>query len=305
MDNLPPYVRLAEEGILAKRADSLLSILKKCTLCPHRCGVDRTAGKTGTCRSGTLPVVSSFHQHFGEEAPLVGRHGSGTIFFTNCNLGCIYCQNYDISHLGAGEEKSFEELASMMLTLQERGCHNINFVSPTHMAYAIVKALILAVPAGLRVPLVYNSGGYDAVETLGLLNGVFDIYMPDFKYMDARVGGELSGAKDYPEAAMAALREMHHQVGDLDMDELGIARRGLLVRHLVLPNNLARTDRVIAFIASLSKSTYLNIMDQYHPEYRARECFDLRRRITLQEYDEAVALAVKAGLTRLDKYRHR
>jgi putative pyruvate formate lyase activating enzyme len=233
----------------------------------------------------------------------VGRHGSGTIFFTNCNLACIFCQNYDISQLGGGEEISYADLANMMLALQARGCHNINFVSPTHMVCAILEALLIAVPRGLSVPLVYNSGGYDAVETLQLLNGIVDIYMPDFKYMDAGTGEKLSGAKDYPEAAMAALREMHHQTGDLQLDESGIAHRGLLVRHLVLPDNLASTDRVTAFLAGLSRNTYLNIMDQYRPEYRARECFDIRRRPTLEEFDRAVSWARKAGLTRLDKYR--
>ncbi len=303
MKYIPPYIHLYETGELQKRAEALHTIIRKCTLCPHRCGADRTGSGRGKCRSGILPAVASYHAHFGEESCLVGRRGSGTIFFTNCNLACIFCQNYDISQLGGGEEVSYEELARMMLALQARGCHNINLVSPTHMAYAIVRALVTAIPGGLSIPLVYNSGGYDAVETLELLDGIIDIYMPDFKYMDAEVGENLSGAKDYPAAAMAAVREMHRQTGDLVIDEAGIARRGLLVRHLVLPGNLAATDRVLAFLASVSADTYVNIMDQYRPEYRARECPGLRRRPTLQEIDEAEYQAKRAGLRRLDKYR--
>ena len=247
-----------------------------------------------------LPVVSSFHAHFGEERPLVGRGGSGTIFLTNCNLACIFCQNYDISHYGRGDEVSFDELAAMMLALQAKGCHNINFVSPSHMLYSIVEALLIAVPRGLSLPLVYNTGGYDSANIIHLIDGVFDIYMPDFKFMDASVANELSDAPDYPERAMEAVAEMHRQVGDLELDDRGIARRGLLVRHLVLPNNIARTDAVLDFLAGLSRDTYVNIMDQYRPEYRARECFDLRRRVTLQEFDAAVAWARKAGLRRID-----
>lgn len=303
MTKEPSYIRLYEKGLLAKRAEQIHEVLTHCTLCPHRCGIDRTSGHTGKCKSTVLPIVSSYNAHFGEESCLVGRNGSGTIFFTHCNLGCIFCQNYDISHLGYGNEISYEELAAIMTGLQEKGCHNINFVTPTHMVYPILRALQIAVPRGLSVPLVYNSGGYDAVETLRMIEGVFDIYMPDFKYMDPDAAALLSGAGDYPIAAMAALREMHRQVGDLVLDDRGIAVKGLLVRHLVLPHNRASTDRVISFIAGLSQNTYLNLMDQYHPEYRARECPDMRRRVTLQEFDAAVATALGAGLKRLDKYR--
>jgi len=296
----PSYLKLYNSGRLSQIADELYDKLRQCTLCPHQCGVNRVEGERGRCNSGIRPVVSSCNAHFGEEAPLVGRCGSGTIFFTYCNLGCIFCQNYDISHCGRGEEISCQRLAEMMLSLQNRGCHNINFVTPTHMNYAIVKSLLAAVPMGLRVPLVYNSGGYDAADVLHILDGVFDIYMPDFKYMDHDSAGLLSGARDYPEAAMAALIEMHRQVGDLVLDRNGIALRGLLVRHLVLPNNVAATDRVIKFIADLSLDTYINIMDQYRPEYRAHECFDLKRRITLKEYDDAVEHALACGLKRID-----
>ncbi len=299
----PSYISLFESGELSRRAEALEKTIRSCTLCPHHCGVDRSSSKAGRCRSGALPMISSLHAHFGEESPLVGRGGSGTIFFTNCNLACIFCQNYDISHMGRGEEISCEDLARSMLLLQHKGCHNINLVTPTHMTHAIVRALLEAVPRGLRLPLVYNCGGFESLETLRLLEGVIDIYMPDLKYMEAGTGLRLSGAKDYPSVATRAVAEMHRQVGDLMLDETGVAVRGLLVRHLVLPNNLAATDRVIDFIASLSMDTYLNIMDQYRPEYRARECPNLRRRVTLQEFDEAILLARKAGLRRLDRYR--
>lgn len=301
----PSYISLFESGELRRRADRAHEIITHCTLCPHECRVDRTTGGRGKCRSGGRPVVSSFHAHMGEESCLVGRNGSGTIFFTNCNLACVFCQNHDISQLGYGDEVSFERLAEMMLALQKRGCHNINFVTPTHMVYAILEALLLAVPAGLRVPLVYNSGGYDSVETLALLDGVIDIYMPDFKYTDDDTACKLSGARDYPERAKAALKEMHRQVGDLVIDARGVAERGLLVRHLVLPNDLAGTGAAMRFLAWLSRDTYVNIMDQYHPEYRANEIFDLRRRATLDEYDAAVQCALYAGLHRLDDRRRR
>jgi putative pyruvate formate lyase activating enzyme len=296
----PSYIDLYENGRLEQAAQELRGRLSHCTLCPHECGVDRIRGERGRCKTGVLPAVSSFNAHFGEEAPLSGRNGSGTIFFTNCNLACIYCQNYDISQLGQGQEVSFEELASIMLRLQNRGCHNINLVSPTHVNHAIAGALLIAVARGLRLPLVYNSGGYDAADVLKILEGVYDIYMPDFKYMDPDAAGRLSGADDYPAVAAAAVREMHRQVGDLKLTGSGIAVRGLLVRHLVLPQNIAATDRIIDFIASLSRDTYFNIMDQYRPQYRAHECFELRRRTTLVEYDEAVEYARTRGLARID-----
>lgn len=299
----PSYVALYNNGRLGQCAEELYERLRQCSLCPHRCRVNRIEGGRGRCKSGVYPVVSSCNAHFGEEAPLVGRYGSGTIFFTHCNLDCIFCQNFDISHLGRGEELSYQRLAEMMLSLQGKGCHNVNFVTPSHMNYAIVRALLLAVPMGLRLPLVYNSGGYDDAAVLSILDGVYDIYMPDFKYMDHETAGKLSGVPDYPDIATAALREMHRQVGDLVLDRNGIAQRGLLVRHLVLPNNIAATDRVIDFIAGLSRRTYINIMDQYRPAYRSGECFDLKRRITLQEYDNAVEHALSRGLTRIDGLR--
>jgi len=260
------------------------------------------AGELGQCRTGKVAMVSSYGPHFGEEAPLVGRFGSGTIFFTHCNLRCVFCQNYTISQLGEGEVTSSEQLAAMMLSLQAGGCHNINLVSPTHVVPQILAALELAAGAGLCVPLVYNSGGYDSVDTLKLLDGIVDIYMPDMKYSDARVAEELSGIKDYPEFNRVAVKEMHRQVGDLDLDERGVARRGLLVRHLVLPQGLAGTEEVARFLArEVSTNTYLNVMAQYRPCHKAFQHPSLSRSITREEFNEAVAMARKHGLHRLDR----
>jgi putative pyruvate formate lyase activating enzyme len=247
-------------------------------------------------------MVSSFGPHFGEEAPLVGKQGSGTIFFTNCNLHCVYCQNYDISQLGEGNPVGSEELAGMMLSLQAKGCHNINLVSPTHVVPLILEALELAAGRGLYLPLVYNTGGYDSLETLALLDGVVDIYMPDMKYSAAGTGEQLSGVKEYPQINKAAVKEMHRQVGDLQLDGQGVAQRGLLVRHLVLPDRLAGTENVVQFLAQeVSSNTYLNIMAQYRPCYKAFDIPQLARPISKQEYIEAVALAHQQGLYRLDE----
>jgi len=299
MDFQPSYLAIYESGKLENVASELEKVAKECTLCPQNCRVDRSKGRSGRCRSELMPIVSSYNAHFGEEPPLVGRRGSGTIFFTNCNMACIFCQNYDISHLGYGREVSYEDLALMMISLRKSGCHNINCVTPTHMVYAIVKALLIAIPMGLDLPLVYNSGGYDSVKTLKLLEGVFDIYMPDFKYADAAIGHRLSGVKDYPEIAQNAIREMYNQVGDLMMDERGIAYRGLMVRHLVLPGGTAGTFEVIDFLSALSKRTYLNIMDQYHPVYRAREYPGIGRMVEMHEVDDAVSYARRSGMTRV------
>jgi putative pyruvate formate lyase activating enzyme len=278
-------------------------ILRECCLCPRECRVDRLAGQKGKCQVTREVVVSSYGPHFGEEAPLVGGHGSGTIFFAYCNLKCTFCQNYTISHLGEGTEATSDELAGMMLSLQAQGCHNINLVSPTHVVPYILAALEIAAGKGLSVPLVYNTGGYDSRETLRLLDGIIDIYMPDMKYSDARTAEQLSGIKDYPRANQAAVREMHRQVGNLQMDEQGVAERGLLVRHLVLPNRLAGTEEVIRFLAQeISRDTYLNIMAQYHPCYKAFDLPQLSRRITDKEFSEAIELAHRYGLNRLDRH---
>jgi putative pyruvate formate lyase activating enzyme len=247
-------------------------------------------------------VVSSYGPHFGEEAPLTGKHGSGTIFFTNCNLKCLFCQNYNISQLGDGCEVSKEELAKMMLALQTRGCHNINLVSPTHVVPQILEALKIAINLGLRLPLVYNSGGYDSVKTLEILDGIVDIYMPDMKYSDEKTAEELSGIKNYPRVNRAALREMHRQVGDLQTDENGIAIQGLLIRHLVLPHGLAGTKETMRFIAEeISQNSYVNVMAQYHPCYKAFQIPQLARPPLKQELLEAAELAREAGLNRLDR----
>jgi len=277
-------------------------MLAECCLCPRHCGVNRLTGESGKCRITHQAMVSSYGPHFGEEAPLVGRYGSGTIFFTNCNLRCIFCQNYDISQLGNGSEVDSGELAGMMLSIQTKGCHNINLVSPTHVVPFILEALALAASRGLYLPLVYNTGGYDAMETLKLLDGVVDIYMPDMKYSDGKIGEQLSGIKNYPQVNRAAIREMHRQVGDLQLDEQGVAQRGLLVRHLVLPNRLAGTEAVVRFLAQeVSTNTYLNIMAQYRPCYKAFDIPQLARPVNRQEFSDAIDLAHQQGLSRLDK----
>lgn len=298
----PAYRQTHQSGELEARIVLAFEKLKNCSVCPRYCGVNRIAGERGTCSSGLLPEVSSFSPHFGEERPLVGAFGSGTIFFTHCNLGCAFCQNYDISHLGRGREISYEKLADIMLDLQNQGCHNINFVSPSHFVPQILKALPLAIDRGLNVPMVYNTGGYDTVDTLSLLDGIFDIYMPDFKYTDPKTSGQFSQAEDYPDRAKEALKEMFRQVGDLTLNEDGVALRGLLVRHLVLPQGLAGTTEVMRFLAEeISLQTYINIMDQYYPCGDIPAGSPLERRITTDEFNDAIEAAKKAGLTRLDK----
>ncbi len=295
----PTYAKLGAAG-LKERAEKALSLLEECTVCPHECRVNRFKGEAGICRSGRQAAVSSYGPHFGEEAPLVGWGGSGTIFFARCNLRCIFCQNFDISQEGQGREVTAAELAKMMLRLQERGCHNINLVSPSHFVPQILEAMVLALEGGLRLPIVYNTGGYDAPATIGLLDGVVDIYMPDLKYGDDEVGWKLSGAPRYFTVAGAAVKIMHDQVGDLVLDDNGIAVRGLLVRHLVLPGGLAGTEKVMKFLAEeISPLTFVNIMDQYYPAYRAFAHPLLKRRITAPEYREAVKAAEKAGLKRI------
>jgi len=277
-------------------------LLARCHLCARNCGVNRLSWESGQCRTTDKASVSSFGPHFGEEAPLVGRHGSGTIFFTYCNLHCVFCQNYSISQLGEGSAVDSAELAGMMLSLQSKGCHNINLVSPTHAVPFILEALEIAAGKGLQLPIVYNTGGYDSLETLELLDGIVDIYMPDMKYSEAEAGEKFSGVKDYPRVNQAAVKEMHRQVGDLQMDEAGVARRGLLGRHLVLPNGLAGTEGVVKFLASeVSANTYLNVMAQYHPCYRAFDYPQLARPITGEEFSAAMELARRYGLHRLDE----
>ncbi len=298
----PVYLETHRRGLFPKKISRAYEILSACELCPHRCGVDRHHGERGFCRTGDRPLVSSYGPHFGEEDPLVGKRGSGAVFFTYCNLACIFCQTWEISHEGEGEEIDFADLAAIMVYLQEQGCHNINLVTPSHQVYQILAALPLAIDRGLKIPLVYNTGGYDGLEALRLLDGVVDIYLPDFKFWDPRVAQELAGARDYPEVARQAIKEMHRQVGDLVIDEDGIARRGLLVRHLVMPDGLAGTREVMAFLAQeISPDTYVNVMGHYHPYGRATEHPSLHRFIQDQEYQEARRLAREAGLWRLDR----
>jgi len=300
----PSYIQTYEKGLLRKKTEKALAILRSCTLCPRMCRVDRLSGETGVCHTGREAYVSSFNAHFGEEEPLVGENGSGTIFFTHCNLLCLFCQNFDISHQGIGQEVSGEQLASIMLTLQKQGCHNINFVTPSHVVPQILEALEVAIPKGLNLPLVYNSGGYDRPETLKLLAGVIDIYMPDFKFWDAEIATRCCNAPDYPATARRALKEMHRQVGDLVTDEDGIARRGLLVRHLVMPKGLAATRQVMRFIArEVSPKTYVNVMSQYRPCGRANEVPGLEASVSPAEYRKAVQEAMEEGITRLDRPR--
>ncbi|EEG78250.1 radical SAM protein [Dethiobacter alkaliphilus] len=295
------YTELATSGELTSRAEKAVQGLGKCLLCPQACGVDRTAGKTGFCRAGKLARVSSYGPHFGEEAPLVGRGGSGTIFFAYCNLRCVFCQNYDISHMGYGDDLEHQDLAEVMLALQKRGCENINFVTPTHYVPQILSALSLAAKKGLTVPLVYNCGAYECPETLKLLDGVIDIYLPDTKFSDPGLAKKYSGVENYPASMFSSLKEMHRQVGTLQVDKRGVAVRGLMVRHLIMPGGLAGTEDVLRFIAAeLSPDTYINLMGQYHPAFEADKYPELSRRPSRNELMEARALAKKYGLTRVE-----
>jgi putative pyruvate formate lyase activating enzyme len=299
---VPAYRKSYEQGLLPDKAQKARKLLESCTVCPRACGANRIRDDKGFCGAGFLPEISSFAPHFGEESPLVGRRGSGTIFLTHCNLGCLFCQNYTISHTGEGQKISISRLAKIMLELQRLGCHNINFVSPTHFVPQILESLPQAIEMGLDIPLVYNTGGYDSLETLRLLDGIFDIYMPDFKYSSGEVSEKYSQASDYPFQAKQAVKEMYRQVGNLQIVEQGIAVRGLLVRHLVLPAGLAGTGEIMRFLSTeISRDTYVNIMDQYYPCGNIPLESPLRRRISTDEYAEAVAFAKEEGITRLDK----
>jgi len=299
----PAYLRLLDSEELANRARKALAHLEHCDLCANGCHVNRLLSTRGAvCRTGERAMVYSYGPHFGEEPPLVGSGGSGTIFFSWCNLRCVFCQNWEISQQGAGQTVSPEELAAMMLELQERGCHNINLVTPSHVVAQFLAALVIAAGDGLRLPLVYNSGGYDSPEALALLDGVVDIYMPDMKFADSAAARPCLGVPDYAEVNRAAVKEMHRQVGDLIIDGGGIARRGLLVRHLVMPDNLAGTDRILDFLAAdISRNTYLNLMGQYRPCYRADEYPELNRRPSRAEMRSARERAKTLGLRRLDR----
>jgi putative pyruvate formate lyase activating enzyme len=301
----PAYLSLHEQGILTERARLARQHEQSCDLCGRYCHVDRST-TYGGCRTGVRARIASFGPHHGEENPLRGRRGSGTIFISRCNLRCKYCQNADISQADSGQEVSSTEFAGIMLKLQAMGCHNINIVSPTHVVAELLDALVLACDAGLELPIVYNTGGYDSPEALALLDGVIDIYMPDMKYASNENGKRYSNIPNYPEVNQAAVREMYRQVGDLKLDGSGIALRGLLVRHLVLPGGKAGTKKIVEFLAKeISKDTYLNLMDQYRPAYKAREYPPLNRPLQREEYVQAVQWAADAGLNRLDSRRSR
>ena len=298
----PAYAKLEREGKLAQRVEQAYSIFEQCELCPRQCGVNRQNGEQGFCNAPVKLRVSTAQPHFGEEISLVGKNGSGTIFFSNCNLRCIFCQNWPISIKGHGQEVKDKDLADMMIHLQEIGCHNINLVTPTHVMPNILNATRIAFKKGLRLPLVYNTSGYERVEILKILDGIVDIYLPDMKFMDADKAAKYSGgASDYPEITQNAIIEMHRQVGEHLVNSRGIAVSGLMIRHLVMPNRVAGTEKFVRWVAeNLSKSTYVNIMHQYHPDYKAFDYPEIWRRINVQEYLEAMNWAEEYGLTNLD-----
>lgn len=284
--------------IIDSRIEKLYSMLTSCELCPRRCRVNRIKGEKGICRAEKELVVSSYGPHFGEEPELVGMYGSGTIFLTYCNLLCVYCQNYDISHLGIGEPISEEKLAYIMLSLQKMGCHNINLVTPTHFTPHIVRAIRYALEKGMKIPIVWNCSGYENLEVIRQLEGIVDIYMPDIKYGDSEPAKKYSNAPDYFERCQEAVEEMYRQVGDLKINSKGVAEKGLLIRHLVLPNNLAGSEKVLKFIAGISKNTYVNIMDQYRPCGNADLYPEINRRPTREEFREVIKIAMSLGLHR-------
>jgi len=286
------------ETELQKRVEAAYELLESCRVCPRECGVNRLKNdKLGFCRSGLNPVISSVSPHHGEEPPLTGTKGSGTIFLTNCNLRCAYCQNYPISQLGNGAERTPGELACQMIWLQEQGCHNLNLVTPTHFMPQILKAFSIARERGFTLPIVYNTNGYESLEALRLLDGIVDVYLPDMRYSDDAVARKHSVAPYYPEINRAAIKEMFRQVGNVVLDEDGIATRGLIIRHLVLPNGLSGTDGVMKFLAEeISKDVYISLMAQYFPAYKAHEIKELSRKITSDEYEEAYHIMQKYGL---------
>lgn len=305
--NNPSYLELHHRGILAERLIAARKLLARCTVCPHGCGVNRLEGELGLCRVGARARVASFGPHFGEESPLVGQHGSGTIFFEGCSLLCVFCQNFDISNIDKRGDASPQalddgQLADIMLNLQEQGCHNINFVTPCHVVPQILAALPAAVERGLQIPIVYNSSGYDRAATLRLLEGVVDIYMPDCKFWKNETAALYTTAGDYPGVMREAVREMHRQVGNLVLNEEGIAVRGLLVRHLVMPGHLDETREILAFLArDISPETYVNVMDQYRPCHKAFAYEKINRPLQAEEYEQALSMARECGLSRLDQ----
>lgn len=298
----PGYLKLHRAGELRRRADALWAMMESCRLCPRECGAARLRGEKGFCHGSRDVEVSSHHPHFGEERSLVGRGGSGTVFLANCNLRCVFCINWEVSQGGQGWRRKPDDLADMMLDLQRRGCHNVNVVTPTHYSAHVVRALDLAAGRGLRLPLVYNTCGWERLEVLKLLDGVVDIYMPDFKYWDGEKAAKYSsGAETYPEVTREGILEMHRQVGVAHPAADGLLYRGLVIRHLVMPNDVGGTKEILGWIAaSLPRDTYVNVMSQYRPTYRASEFPEIARPLRRAEYEEAVACARRLGLTNLD-----
>jgi putative pyruvate formate lyase activating enzyme len=282
---------------LSKISEKAFAMLESCSICPRRCKVNRLKNEKGFCKTGLKPKVCSYMPHHGEEPAISGTQGSGTIFFSHCNMACVYCQNYEFSQLGQGREVDFEELAQYMLELQGMACHNINLVTPTHVMPQILKALELAIPKGLKIPIVYNTGGYELPEMIKLLEGIVDIYLPDMRYADSGTAVKYSSAPDYPEYNQAAVKEMHRQAGVAKMDNQGIIKSGLVIRHLVLPNNLCGTDKIMKFIKdSVSEDTYISLMSQYMPYYKAAEFSEISRRLKDKEYEEAKLIMQSYGL---------
>jgi putative pyruvate formate lyase activating enzyme len=283
---------------IKERVEQAYKLLQNCRVCPRRCGVDRLNGERGICRVGKNPMISSYNLHFGEEPPISGIRGSGTIFFTGCNLRCIYCQNFPISQLGHGLEITTKDLAERMISLQSRGCHNISFVTPTHFVPQILEALSFAWDMGFDLPLVYNSSGYDSIEALRLLDGIIDVYLPDMRYSDNRAAKRLSSVEDYVEINREAVREMYRQVGNLVTDGDGIAKKGLLIRHLILPDDLAGSKKTFRFIKEeISAQVYVSLMGQYFPSFKAKEDVSIKRKITHEEYEQAKESFFESGLT--------
>ncbi len=299
METIPRYLTAKSKSALKEKAAILEENLSSCTLCPRRCGVNRLKGDVGYCKAPAELVISSVFAHYGEESPLVGVGGSGTIFLAHCNLKCIFCQNYEISMRGEGVRYSEQELAAAMILLQQKGCHNINFVTPTHYIPAILRGLSLAVEKGLSIPLVYNCSGYESLEVVKLLEGVVDIYMPDIKFLEQELSTRYCNAPDYPDVIREVVKEMHRQVGDLVLDARGIVQRGLLIRHLVMPSHAENTRIVLDFIRQeLSRDAFVNIMAQYHPCFQASRFEEISRRPTAKEHSDAVEYGRKIGLRR-------
>ncbi|MDI6606429.1 MAG: radical SAM protein [Candidatus Omnitrophota bacterium] len=293
----PSYLNSYRSGQLERIIDSTFKMLESCSICPRKCGVNRLKDEKGFCKTGLKPRVYSFMAHYGEEPPISGKRGSGTIFFSNCNMNCAYCQNYEFSQQGRGREVDFEELSSMMLRLEEAGCHNINLVTPTHIMPQILKSLQLAISAGLKIPIVYNTGGYELPQVIKILDGIVDIYLADMRYAQEEPAVKYSSAPDYPGYNRESLKEMHRQVGVVETDSNGIIKKGLVIRHLVLPHKICGTEETMKFIKEeLSPDTYISLMSQYLPYYKASAFSDISRRITKQEYREAKGILQKYGL---------